>query len=208
MKTFIIEEEVNPIINDLETLKAKADKALYQLREMKDIPCSTIDEITPEAVKAFCKMKISEVNRASFLPERDREDLINKWNARKDTALSFLRVISAFMVECKECTFSVAENGIIPSKSLRAIAEELCTRVVPEQAEEHFKLIEEARKAIINLRTFEKKNNASSVSMGQVMSLRAEDVERLWVCGSVERKDYRYHSTPELRRIHLAIGRQ
>lgn len=164
----------------------KAQNALEQFAELSDFSCSSIEDLDATKVKNFVQSNINAIRSAQIFTEYRKQELIHEWREKQASAIALIRVIENLFNECQGYTFSIQDGEIICEMPLRAIAEALSYRDVPEQAEEHFKLIETARDAIRQLREFETAQDLRRTRTCDFSIVTMEKVAEWWASGSIK----------------------
>lgn len=186
----------------------KAQDALDKLIELGDIPCSCMEDLDIAKIKGFIQANINTINTTPIFTESYKIGLVKDWEQKKAKAIFLIREIKQLFTECQGYAFSI-ENGIItPETSFKAIAEAQSTKPIPEEAFTHFELIESLRKAIRELREFEKAQNLRKINITDYISISEETLAEGWASGWLQKIDPKYiprHRPREERGI--VIGR-
>ena len=186
----------------------KAQNALDKLSELGDIPCSCMEDLDLSKIKDFIQTNINTINATSIFTESYKAGLVREWDIKRAKAISLLRDIKQIFAECQGYAFTIEEGVITPETSLEAIAEAQSTKPIPAEAFTHFELIESLRKAIRELREFEKAQNLRKINITDYISISEETLAEGWVSGWLQKIDPKFipkHRSREERGI--VIGR-
>ena len=186
----------------------KAQNALDKLVELRDIPCSSVEDLDIAKIKDFVQANINIINTTPIFTEYYKIGLVRDWEQKKAKAIFLIRDIKQLFTECQGYAFSIEEGIITPETSLEAIADAQCTKPIPEEAFTHFELIESLRKAIRELREFEKAQNLRKINITDYISISEETLAEGWASGWLQKIDPKYipkHRPREERGI--VIGR-
>lgn len=186
----------------------KAQNALDKLNELRDIPCSSMEDLDLSKIKDFIQTNINTINATSIFTESYKAGLVKEWDMKRTKAISLLRDIKQIFEECQGYAFTIEEGVITPETSLEAIAEAQSTKPIPEEAFTHFELIESLRKAIRELREFEKAQNLLKINITDYISISEKTLAEGWASGWLKKVDPKYipkHRSREERGI--VIGR-
>lgn len=191
MEKILIKELADQREATLKDAYRKAQNALEQFAELKDIACSSIEDLDVTKVKNFVQSNINAIRSAQIFTEYRKEELIHEWREKQASAIALIRVIENLFNECQGYTFTLNDGEIISNTPLKAIAEAQSYRDVPPQAEEHFRLIENARNAIHALREYEQAQDLRRTRTGDFAFVTMEKVAEWWASGSI-RIDHTY----------------
>lgn len=186
----------------------KAQNALDKLSELGDIPCSCMEDLDLSKIKTFIQSNISTIEATPIFTESFKARLVKEWDMKRAKAISLLRDIKQIFEECQGYAFSIEDGIITPETSLEAIAEAQSTKPIPEEAFTHFELIESLRKAIRELREFEKAQNLLKINITDYISISEETLAEGWASGWLKKIDPKYipkHRSREERGI--VVGR-
>ena len=186
----------------------KAQNALDKLNELRDIPCSCMEDLDPSKIKTFIQSNISIIEKTPIFTQSYKAELIKEWDMKRAKAISLLRDIKQIFAECQGYAFTIEEGIITPETSLKVIAEAQNTKPVPEEAFEHYKRIEAVRTAIRELREFEKAQNLRKINITDYISISEETLAEGWASGWLKKVDPKYipkHRPREERGI--VVGR-
>lgn len=207
-KEICIKVDAAQRLDNLLSAYNKAQNALDKLNELGDIPCSSLEDLDIAKIKDFIQANINTINTTPIFTEYYKIGLVKDWEKKKAKAIFLIRDIKQLFTECQGYAFSI-ENGIItPETSLEAIAEAQSTKPIPEEAFTHFELIESLRKAIRELREFEKAQNLRKINITDYISISEETLAEGWASGWLQKIDPKFipkHRSREERGI--VIGR-
>lgn len=192
MKEIVISWRAKETLNDLQVKQAKADKALETIKELIDIPCGNINNLTTPSVKAFVSQKIAEVERTTFLTTETKTSLTQEWRTKEKTAIKAVKQIQEFVEACSpEGVVSIQDGELVTSISLSEIADKKNLLEVPEKAEEHYTKIVAIREAIAALRAFEQEEDTKPMNLNTLLNIGEDEVASAWATGHIHR-DHKY----------------
>lgn len=184
VKYLIIDSERNKVMEELQKTTDKANKALETLKALQDFPCNSLGEITGEKIKAVCAEKIKATETATFLPMSEKQRIVADWKERRAKAMACCRDIKALIERYGDLEFIISPDGTITSvKPIQEYAEEKTRKPVPDKAVKHWELLEAFRKAVIDLREFEKNEDLRHVH--EPMTISENRIYEGWVTGEI-----------------------
>lgn len=188
MKEVIISWKAKESLNDLQSMQAKAENALEEIRGLVDIPCTDINTLTKPFLRSFVGQKISEVSRTTFLTSDTKSSLIAEWQKKEKVATKAIQVIQDFVEAClPEGVVSIQDGELITDISLNEIADKKNLLDVPEKASEHYSKIIAIRDAIAALREFETSEDTKPMNLNTILNIGEDEVASAWATGWIKR---------------------
>lgn len=192
MKEIVITWRAKETLNDLQVKQSKADKALETIKGLVDIPCTDINTLATQPIKAFCSQKIAEIDRAGFLTTETKTSLINEWKGKEKTAIKSIKNIEEFVEAClPQAVVSIQDGQLVTEIPLNEIADQKNMLIVPDKAEEHYSKIVAIREAIAALRAFEESEDTRPMNLNTILNIGEDEVASAWATDHIHR-DHRY----------------
>lgn len=188
MEQIVISWRAKETLNDLLSKQAKADKALETIKGLVDIPCTDINTLATQPIKAFCSQKIAEVERTTFLTTETKTSLVQEWRAKEKVAIRATSQIQEFVEAClPQSVVSIQDGELVTDISLKEIADQKNLLSVPDKASEHYAKIVAIREAIAALREFEQVEDTRPMNMNTLLNIGEDEVASAWATGWIKR---------------------
>ena len=191
-KTIAISAEVDAESSKIRATIRKAQDALRTLRNdpfftmpdsLKDLSAEYCRKVYAPKRQAIDAMVINESDRNEVLR---REKLRSKAERQQSEATRLCNLVRAFLdAEDLKPRFDPIVQNIVPSTDIHAVAVARVTRCVPEQAQQHYDLIQAVCAAINRLREWEQKNNVKKIPLQSLCRKSATQIAEQWATGDI-----------------------
>ncbi len=192
-KTVIIAEELRKIDEALRKSQCEAQEAYNHLKEFADLGEIPLPmDCTHEWVEAVVEKKKEAINKAEFLTTAQRNSQIMHFSKLCKKADELVGIIQDFIKSVPPNRFAYDERiDTFYIKGIKALATERSTHEVPEDAQKHWQLIQQVKKAIDNLREWERERELQKIPLEQLFEIEPQRFAELWATNKM--KLIRYH---------------
>ena len=195
--TIIIEGERRKADEALRLALHNAQCAYSALRELEDL--GAVPEphnCTSQWLDCIISQKKDAVNKADFLTKEQRLSIIEQWNKLAKTASGYVGIIQSFIAGIPYHQFGYdEETANIYIKDFATLVDSRCVRSVPAEANTHWQLIQNARKAIQDLRQWEKAEDLKKYRLEELFAMTPQLIAEEWATSN-NRIDHRYDHLP------------
>ena len=191
-KTIAISAEVDNEASRIRSCIQKAQDAFAVLRaDTSFLMPSTLEQLTPEYCKDFYRDKRRAidtmiVDEANPLEVARKQKLQTKMERKQSETTRLIGLVRAFLdsSDLAPRYDQLCEN-IVPSADIHAVAVARVTRNVPEQAQQHYDLIQDVCAAIDRLRTWERKGNVKKIPLQSLCRKSTMQIAEEWATGDI-----------------------
>jgi hypothetical protein len=198
-ETVIVETERRAADDALRRALREAQNAYNALRELEDL--GEIPEphnCTTEWVEQKTTAKKQAVSNADFLTIAQKQSQIAHWGKFAKKVLGYVETIQKFIASIPSDQYVYDEEiGTFYVKDIGELVNNRCTRTVPVEAENHWRLIQKVRSAINELRTWEKDRDLKKYRLEDLFAMSPEVFGIDWATGNIS-IDHSYDHLPSL----------
>lgn len=130
---------------------------------------------------------LGAIQKDLMLTEEGKAQLVSEWKRwHKLVAVhvnSIIRTLEKYAA-C-EFVFCPETQSIAPSVRVEDVAEIQATRPVPEEAQDHARLLCCVHDAVLNLRQWEAEHNIRKIRLEELLNLDEQSLAEVWVSGAV-----------------------
>ena len=195
--TIIIEGERRKVDEALKTALQNAQCAYSALRELEDL--GKIPEphnCTSQWLDCIISQKKDAVNKADFLTKEQRLSIIEQWEKLAKTASGYVGIIQSFIAGIPFSQYGYdKETANIYIKDFATLVNSRCVRSVPAEARIHWQLIQNAKKAIQDLREWEKAEDLKKYRLEELFAMTPQLIAEEWATSN-NKIDHRYDHLP------------
>ena len=195
--TIIIEGERRKADEALRLALHNAQCAYSALRELEDL--GAVPEphnCTSQWLDCIISQKKDAVNKADFLTKEQRLSIIEQWNKLAKTASGYVGIIQSFIAGIPYHQFGYdEETANIYIKDFATLVNSRCLRSVPAEANTHWLLVQNAKKAIQDLREWEKAEDLKKYRLEELFAMTPKLIAEEWATGN-NKIDHRYDHLP------------
>lgn len=191
-KTIAISAEVD---NESSRIRSCIQKAQDALLTLRNDPSFTMPDSLNELSAEYCRkvyapkrqaiegMVINESDNSEVLR---REKLRSKAERQQSEATRLCNLVRAFLdsSDLAPRYDQLCEN-IVPSADIHAVAVARVTRNVPEEAQQHYDLIQAVCAAIGKLRTWEQKGSIKKIPLNSLCRKTPIQIAEEWATGGI-----------------------
>lgn len=195
--TIIIDGERRKVDEALRQALQNAQCAYSSLRELEDL--GEIPEphsCTSQWLDSIINQKKDAVNKANFLTKAQRLSLIEQWEKLAKTASGYIGIIQSFIEGIPYLQYGFdKETANIYIKDFATLVNSRCVRSVPAEAHTHWQLIQNARKAIQELRKWENCEDLKKYRLEELFSMTPKLIAEEWATSN-NKIDHSYDHLP------------
>lgn len=195
--TIIIEGERRETEKALAQALKQAQEAYAKLRDLEDL--GEIPEphnCTSQWLDCITNKKKEAVNKADFLTKAQRVSFIEQWEKLAKTASGYVGIIESFIAGIPFLQYGYdKETANIYLKHIATLVNSRCVRSVPAEARTHWNLIQNARKAIQDLRQWENGEDLKKYRLEELFAMTPKIIAEEWATGN-NKIDHRYDHLP------------
>lgn len=205
-KTEICDEMPTTIIIDGERRKADealklalqnaqcAYSALRELEDLEEIP--EPHNCTSQWLDCITNKKKEAVNKADFLTKEQKLALTEQWEKLAIKASGYVGIIQSFISNIPYVQYGYdEETANIYIKDFATLVNCRCVRSVPAEANTHWQLIQNVKKAIQDLREWEKAEDLKKYRLEELFAMTPQLIAEEWATSN-NRIDHRYDHLP------------
>lgn len=197
--TIIIEGERRETEKALTQALKQAQEAYAKLRALDDL--GEIPEphnCTRQWLDCILNPKKEAVSKAEFLTKAQKLSFSEQWDNLAKVAFGYVDIIQSFISSIPYPQYGYdEETGNIFIKDFAKLVESLCVRSVPAEAQIHWQLIQNVRKAIQELRKWEATEDLRKYRLEELFAMSPKHIAELWAVGAI-RIDHSYDHLPGL----------
>lgn len=195
--TIIIEGERRKVDEALRLALQNTQCAYSALRELEDL--GEIPEphnCTSQWLDSVITKKKEAVQHADFLTKEQKLALVEQWEKLAKTASGYVGIIQSFISSIPYHQFGYdEETANIYIKDFATLVNSRCVRSVPAEARTHYQLIQNAKKAIQNLREWENGEDLKKYRLEELFAMTPKQIAEEWATGN-NKIDHRYDHLP------------
>lgn len=195
--TIIIDGERRKADEALRLALQNAQCAYSALREIEDL--GEIPEphnCTSQWLDCITNKKKEAVNKADFLTKDQRVSFIEQWEKLARKASGYVGIIQSFISSIPYLQYGYdEETANIYIKDFTTLVNSRCVRSVPSEAHTHWQLIQNARKAIQDLRQWENGEDMKKYRLEELFAMTPQLIAEEWATSN-NRIDHRYDHLP------------
>lgn len=195
--TIIIDGERRKVDEALRQALQNAQCAYSALRELEDL--EEIPEphnCTSQWLDCIINQKKESVNKANFLTKSQRLSLIEQWEKLSQTASGYVGIIQSFVSSIPFSQYGYDhETAKIDIKDFATLVNSRCVRSVPAEARTHWNLIQNAKKAIQDLREWENGEDLKKYRLEELFSMTPKLIAEEWATSN-NKIDHSYDHLP------------
>lgn len=195
--TIIIDSERRKVDEALRLALQNAQCAYSALRELEDL--GAVPEphnCTSQWLDCIISKKKEAVNNADFLTKEQRLSIIEQWEKLAKTASGYVGVIQSFIAGIPFSQYGYdKETANINIKDFATLVDSRCVRSVPAEARTHWQLVQNAKKAIQDLRKWEKAADLKKYRLEELFDMTPQLIAEEWATGN-NKIDHRYDHLP------------
>ena len=195
--TIIIDRERRKVDEALRLALQNTQCAYSALREIEDL--GAVPEphnCTTQWLDCIISKKKEAVNNANFLTREQRLSIIEQWEKIAKTASGYVGIIQSFISSIPYLQYGYnEETASIYIKDFATLVNSRCVRSVPAEANTHWQLIQNAKKAIQDLRQWEKAEDLKKYRLEELFAMTPQLIAEEWATSN-NRIDHRYDHLP------------
>lgn len=195
--TIIIEGERRKVDEALRLALQNTQCAYSALRELEDL--GAVPEphnCTSQWLDCIISKKKEAVHHTDFLTREQRLSIIEQWEKLAKTASGYVGIIQSFFSSIPFSQYGYdKETANIYIKDFTTLVNSRCVRSVPAEANTHWKLIQNARKAIQDLRQWENGEDLKKYRLEELFAMTSQIIAEEWATSN-NRIDHRYDHLP------------
>ena len=171
-----------------------AYSALRELEDLGEIP--EPHNCTSQWLDCIISKKKEAVNKADFLTKEQRLSIIEQWEKLAKTASGYVGIIQSFISSIPYLQYGYnEETASIYIKDFATLVNSRCVRSVPAEANTHWQLVQNARKAIQDLRQWENGEDLKKYRLEELFAMTPKLIAEEWATGN-NKIDHRYDHLP------------
>ncbi len=172
------------------------------LEELGEIPFP--DKVTESWLDAVIERKREAINASDILTAMEKKSRIGHIGTTEKKARPIVQTVEKFIKTIPAALYRYDDNvKNFYIGGLEKYINELATREVPEEAADHWQLIQEARAAIDRLRGFEKEHLRIKNPLEVILRSSVETIAEQWATDS-NRRLIEYEDNPRLYEIRTS----
>lgn len=195
--TIIVERERRKADEELRLALHNAQCAYSALRELDDL--GAVPEphnCTSQWLDCIIIQKKEAVNKADFLAKEQKLAFVEQWEKIAKTASGYVGIIQGFIAGIPFSQYVYdKETANINIKDFATLVNSRCVRSVPAEANTHWQLVQNAKKAIQDLREWEKAEDLKKYRLEELFAMTPKLIAEEWATGN-NKIDHRYDHLP------------
>ena len=171
---------------------------LATMREMPELP-KDITKIDKDLIDGFFAPRLEAVRKDITLTEDERDEKVRNWNRIRATAYKISNTIQVTLSQWPEAVWRFNdETNSFEVCDFYDIVDTRSTFDTPEEAKQHYALIQEALSSVQKLRKWEQSQDAKTMPLLALIRLTPEQLAEVWRSGDA-RVDHRFDHLPNMR---------
>lgn len=186
-KSIIIPREAHDVESALRTAAETLNNAvgtLHHIGELSPIP-EPLEDITEAWLDALLSKRTKAIHNDESLTEFDRTNRLQSWSLIKSKALPYVRTISNILRAWPDAQWQI-DGACYVCTNADEIIKVRATHKVPDEAQEHWGLIQAAIEAVRTLRTWEDAHDVKSQLLGVLNDTQPAIFVESWVNGDAK----------------------
>ena len=195
--TIIIDGERRRVEESLKMVLTNAQCAYSALKELEDLgEIPEAHNCTSQWLDCIISKKKEAVNKADFLTKEQKLALTEQWEKLAKKASGYVGIIQSFISSIPYLQYGYdEETANIYIKDFATLVNSRCVRSVPSEANIHWQLIQNARKAIQDLRQWENGEDLKKYRLEELFAMTPQVIAEEWATGKI-RIDHTYDHLP------------
>ena len=153
---------------------------LSEMREIPQLP-TDIKLIDEDFIKKAIMPRMEAVKNDLGLNEDERDERVKMWKQISNTAAKYANAIKEILLQWPEVEWQFnEEENYYQAINANEVVNKRSTFPVPEEAKQHYQLIHDALTAIKQLRDWERKQDAKTVSLITLVRLSPSQLAEAW----------------------------
>ena len=171
---------------------------LAEMREIPQLP-TDIKLIDEDFIKKAIMPRMEAVKNDLGLNEDERDERVKMWKQISNTATKYANAIKEILLQWPEVEWQFnEEENYYQAINANEVVDKRSTFAVPQEAREHYQLIQDCLAAVKKLREWEKSQDAKTVSLITLVRLSPSQIAEAWHSGDA-RIDHRFDHLPGIR---------
>ena len=164
---------------------------LAEMREIPQLP-TDIKLIDEDFIKKAIMPRMEAVKNDLGLNEDERDERVKMWKQISNTATKYANAIKEILLQWPEVEWQFnEEENYYQAINANEVVDKRSTFAVPQEAREHYQLIQDCLAAVKKLREWEKSQDAKTVSLITLVRLSPSQIAEAWHSGDA-RIDHRF----------------
>ena len=173
-------------------------RKLASMREMPELP-KDITKIDKDFIERVFDPRLQAVWQDITLTEDERDEKIKQWQRIKASGLKLSNAIQGTLSQWPEAIWKFnPETNSFEVTDFYDIVDTRSTFDTPEEAKQHYALIQDALAAVRRLREWEQSQDAKTMPLLALIRLAPEQLAEVWRSGDAL-VDHRFDHLPGMR---------
>ena len=173
-------------------------RKLASMREMPELP-KDITKIDKDFIERVFDPRLQAVWQDISLTEDERDEKIKQWQRIKASGLKLANAIQETLSQWPEAIWKFnPETNSFEVTDFYDIVDTRSTFDTPEEAKQHYALIQDALAAVRRLREWEQSQDAKTMPLLALIRLAPEQLAEVWRSGDAL-VDHRFDHLPGMR---------
>lgn len=194
--------------NDAALRRAERDLNVYasrlaEMREIPDLP-TDIRLVTEDFILKAITPRLEAVKNDLTLTEDERDERVKMWHKISNTATKYASSITDIINEWFDVVWQYNdEENYYLAVNANDVVNKRSTFPVTEEAKQHYQLIRDALTAVKQLRDWERKQDAKTVSLVTLVRLTPSQIAEAWQTGDAK-VNHKFDHLPGVRHDDLS----
>ncbi len=183
----VLHRELEDAVYNCRKALNQAQAALKKLLKLADYPTpTTLAEVTTKRLTAFVEQRVNAVNSTPIYTQAQRDAIIDDWVKWRIKAMPFVVAVEQFVNDWRDVSpvLDTSTMTILTSDIAESLTPRFTTEI-PLAAHRHTTLIDEVRRAINELREWEREQDVKKIDLKELLSFTDEDLQQSWANGSI-----------------------
>ena len=156
---------------------------LSEMREIPELP-TDIRLVNDEFIKAAITPRIEAVKNDLGLTEEERDERLKAWKQISNTASKYAFAVKEILLQWPDVqwVWNSEENHYLAANAPEVV-DKRSTFDVPQEAKEHYELIQNCLASVIKLREWERARDGKTVSLVTLVRLTPSQIAEAWHSG-------------------------
>ncbi len=183
----VLQKELDEAAYNCRSSLRKANEALRELHKLADYPTpNSLSDVTASNLLAFCEQRINAVKHTPIYTQAQKDKAIEDWIEWRVKAMPHVAAVERFVNDWRDVSpvLDTSTMTILTSDIAESLTPRFTTEI-PLAAHRHITLIDEVRRAINELREWEREQDCKKFELKELLSFTDEDIQQSWANGSI-----------------------
>lgn len=183
----VLQKELDEAAYNCRSSLRKANEALRELHKLADYPTpNSLSDVTASNLLAFVEQRVKAVKATPIYTHEQQKKYIDEWVEWRVKAMPHVAAVERFVNDWRDVSpvLDTSTMTILTSDIAESLTPRFTTEI-PLAAHRHITLIDEVRRAINELREWEREQDVKKIDLKELLSFTDEDLQQSWANSSI-----------------------